>query len=685
MKNKYILIATLVALFATVSASAQEGFGTNTPAPSSVVDMVSTNKGALLPRIALTSVTDVATILAPANALTVFNTATAGTGIAAVTPGYYYYSTADTKWIRLSSSADAWQVKGNVGTIRGTNFIGTNDNNDLMFKTNGKYRMHLESNGGLAIGDSTLVYNYQFGGVRVNYYNDNAATGLTTAPNTGISNILDTRIKAGTPSTGSVRSLSTRLTVTADSGATRPSGDMTGASIFAYRTPSNGNTDGTGTISSITGLWISTGNNTGASGTTGDYFGVNLEPVNGGSGTVTNFYGYYMKPFASNTGTVTNKYGVYINNDFTNYFGGKVGIGTGVIAPTNQLHVKATTNPVRFEGLAAGTATDNIVTVDANGVLTKSTGTLAAADLTKDAWIDNAAATRVELGTKSDGTTARTAGTEFVALDNGRVGIGTTTPTETLEIKNDGTSPASVAITEGDTSFGGVYIKDISGANIGSIQGIGTAHPALPLRRGDLELLSRNDMTIWTDNNQRVIVDKTGLVGVNIAAPTNQLHIKATTNPVRFEGLQPGSSSDQIVVADATGVLKTVASVTATPKFFYAPSVVLPTVNTSLPANITYNSGTQVFTADLYAIYNNQFGMTGDIAGAGRSAIKSAGATTLPVQAVASLEYFVTYFDNTVFDPTTINLSATGVLTYKVLPAAVVSEKTYMNIVFKVK
>lgn len=50
----------------------------------------------------------------------------------------------------------------------------------------------------------------------------------------------------------------------------------------------------------------------------------------------------------------------------------------------------------------------------------------ASVDATNDAWVNNPTDTRVELATLSDGTTARPAGTEFVALDNGKVGIGTT-------------------------------------------------------------------------------------------------------------------------------------------------------------------------------------------------------------------------------------------------------------------
>ena len=75
--------------------------------------------------------------------------------------------------------------------------------------------------------------------------------------------------------------------------------------------------------------------------------------------------------------------------------------------------------------------------------------------------------------------------------------------------------------------------------------------------------------------------------------------------------------------------------------------------------------------------------MSGNQTGTSRSAIKSPSATNLPVQARTSLEYFVTYFDNTVFDPNSITLDNNGVMTYKILPSAVVTERTYMNVAFK--
>ena len=51
-----------------------------------------------------------------------------------------------------------------------------------------------------------------------------------------------------------------------------------------------------------------------------------------------------------------------------------------------------------------------------------------AADITNDAWVNDATNTMVKLGTLSDGSTTRPSGREFVILDNGNVGIGTTAP-----------------------------------------------------------------------------------------------------------------------------------------------------------------------------------------------------------------------------------------------------------------
>lgn len=89
-----------------------------------------------------------------------------------------------------------------------------------------------------------------------------------------------------------------------------------------------------------------------------------------------------------------------------------------------------------------------------------------AGDKTDDEWINDPANAMVKLGKKSDGTTARDTNTDFVALDNGNVGIGTAAPTQKLEIKTTGTAAAPVTgfkLGDGNQSAGYVLTSDANG------------------------------------------------------------------------------------------------------------------------------------------------------------------------------------------------------------------------------
>ena len=131
MKKNYILLTFLMLTFGIQTFAQNVGINSTGAAPnaSAMLDIVSTNKGFLLPRVALTSTLDVATIAGAANWLIVFNTATAGD----VTPGMYYWDGA--KWVRMLGNSDAWKTLGNVGTVAATNFLGTTDNINLRFRT----------------------------------------------------------------------------------------------------------------------------------------------------------------------------------------------------------------------------------------------------------------------------------------------------------------------------------------------------------------------------------------------------------------------------------------------------------------------------------------------------------------------------------------------------------------------
>lgn len=58
--------------------------------------------------------------------------------------------------VLMPSASDAWKLLGNAGTVAGTNFLGTTDAQDLVFKTNNvEYVRTLASNGNVGIGSPT--------------------------------------------------------------------------------------------------------------------------------------------------------------------------------------------------------------------------------------------------------------------------------------------------------------------------------------------------------------------------------------------------------------------------------------------------------------------------------------------------------------------------------------------------
>jgi len=100
MKKVYLILLGFVGFY----ASAQVKIGDNPTVPhpsgSALLEMESTNKGLLLPRVALTTTTAFAPLSAHVAGMTVYNTATAGD----VVPGFYYND--GTKWARLGNVAE---------------------------------------------------------------------------------------------------------------------------------------------------------------------------------------------------------------------------------------------------------------------------------------------------------------------------------------------------------------------------------------------------------------------------------------------------------------------------------------------------------------------------------------------------------------------------------------------------
>jgi hypothetical protein len=108
------------------------GIGTATPDPSARLHIEDNVRGLLIPNVALSATDVAAPVTNPATSLLVYNTATAGTGATAVTPGFYYWD--GSQWVRLADGGKAWLLNGNAGTDPAVNFLGTTDAQPLCIR-----------------------------------------------------------------------------------------------------------------------------------------------------------------------------------------------------------------------------------------------------------------------------------------------------------------------------------------------------------------------------------------------------------------------------------------------------------------------------------------------------------------------------------------------------------------------
>ncbi|SHG26091.1 H-type lectin domain-containing protein [Flavobacterium fluvii] len=151
MNKTTLLPFCLFMLLISVGTTAQVGIGTTTP--RGALEINSNTNGFVAPQVALTSTTISAPVVNPQDGglplagTLVYNTSTAGD----VTPGYYFWN--GTAWTRLITSSPSWSLTGNSGTSAATNFMGTTDNNPLVFKTNNTEWMRVTPTGELAIGN----------------------------------------------------------------------------------------------------------------------------------------------------------------------------------------------------------------------------------------------------------------------------------------------------------------------------------------------------------------------------------------------------------------------------------------------------------------------------------------------------------------------------------------------------
>nr|HNH21375.1 hypothetical protein [Ferruginibacter sp.] len=129
--KRYLLSLLVFSVFFNTRSAAQslaintDGSSANA---SALLDVKSTTKGILIPRMTKTEKNAIAS---PATGLLIYQTGPDSIG-------YHYYD--GTRWSTVLSNSNsdllAWRTGGNTGTIDGSHYIGTTDNIPLNFRVN---------------------------------------------------------------------------------------------------------------------------------------------------------------------------------------------------------------------------------------------------------------------------------------------------------------------------------------------------------------------------------------------------------------------------------------------------------------------------------------------------------------------------------------------------------------------
>jgi hypothetical protein len=231
-----ILCIGMISFFTFNNAILAQNVGINAtgsnPDASAILDVESTNKGLLIPRVALTATNAAAPITLPQHSLMVYNTATAGTGLTAVVPGYYYNAGtgAAPNWVRFNVGNENWKILGNLGTNPTDNFLGTIDAQHLQFRTNNENRMRIMNSTYPTVGIGTAfpVMNLQGNSSVLHVHDGGNSVGsqliLSTHATANTSRV-GSLFFAATQATNERRSASIESYLTAAS-ATNVTGDM---------------------------------------------------------------------------------------------------------------------------------------------------------------------------------------------------------------------------------------------------------------------------------------------------------------------------------------------------------------------------------------------------------------------------------------------------------------------------
>jgi hypothetical protein len=539
---KKLLFQVLMTFFISTAFAQNVGIGTTTPDAGTMLDITSTNKGILIPRVILTGINDISTVPGVTRSLLVYNTATAGSGSLAVQPGYYYWT--GTIWARMladdGSAKSAWLTGGNNGTIPTTHFIGTLDAQSLQFKINNINAGYLALNGntywGLNSGNinSTGISNVAIGSAALSQTINRSnlvAVGDSALLNNGTGATQVFEATGNTALGSKTLSANTKGYFNTAVGARALFADTTGSynSAMGYQSLF---TNSNGINNTATGYQSLFGNSTGNSNTANGYQSLGSN-TSGSNNTANGQYALVGNTTGSNN-TANGISSLFSNT--TGYSNVAVGINALYVNTTGSNSVAVGDSSLYYNGFGASAVQGKENTaigskaLFSNNIGNNNTALGSGADVAANN-LNNATA----IGNKSYVNCSNCMVLGSVNGINGaassvKVGIGTPTPLMGLHVAK---TDSAVAVFENTQQLNtnvsnAVYFKTGSGAApyTGAIKTIGESANAARLGLYNYASTSPNQLL------ERLSITDAGKVGISTINPLMKLHVVNTDSAV---------------------------------------------------------------------------------------------------------------------------------------------------------
>ncbi len=477
-----------------ISQFGNVSIGATSAATTAALDIQSTSKGLLIPRLTTAQRDAIPT---PDLGLMIYNTSTSA---------FNYYNGGS--WVPVGGGS-GWGLTGTAGTVDGTNFIGTTDNVPLNFKVNNQKAGRVDATGSVFLG-------YQSG--NFNTATDNVGIGFEAV-----------RSSSGTSNTAiGYRALRTNTTGQQNTsvGAASLQSNTLGSFNIAHGAGSlNSNT--TGDNNTGIGYLSLTTNTTGSNNTA---LGYGADVTTPGL-TKATAIGYNAKVAASNS-LVLGGTGVDAVN---------VGIGTTI--PSSKLHISGTTSGV---SRAAGTLLDVNTTITDSYSYMRFSQDVLQNPVFVGVDFDNG----ISEFWNEDPLDMRfgTSNAERLRITSaGNVGIGTSTPGAGLDLLSSNGMRINNWLSTGASVGGGAYVGTNLYRNLsdnvwkytnthGSIGGAAIQFNGNGGGGTENDILFVNTTTPGTANGNATVNETmrikggSGWVGVGISAPVSPFDVRSTHN-----------------------------------------------------------------------------------------------------------------------------------------------------------